>query len=102
MSNDEQNLQHEMGNIRDDSAGPELPYKAWVRAFGVNVCIKSDSPHLLDDAVERAKKALAGNLEIVPVCSTPHEFGLFVDEAGTYVLRQDGNNSRNSQIRKYF
>jgi hypothetical protein len=80
---------------------PEMPHKAWVIAFGVSVCIKSDSVKLLEDAVDRSRKALVGNLEIIPECSTPHEFSLFRDN-GTYVLHHDGQIARHSSNRRYF
>jgi hypothetical protein len=102
MSNIEGQPDAEIDNVDEETPTTELPHKVWARAFGVNLCFMSDNVELLDDATERAKEALVGNLEIIQACSTPHEFGLFVDKEGNYVLRQDRRNARHGRVRQYF
>ena len=99
MSNTEQESQ--LGIERIHKPAPELHHRAWVSAFGVNVCIKSDSVHLLENAVERAEKAFVGNLEVIDECSTQHVFSLYCD-GGNYVLYHEGQIARYSSNRGYF
>ena len=52
-----------------------LPYKTWIRTYGVTIRLESDQEPLLELALQSARKAVVGSLEIVPEQTTAHSFG---------------------------
>ena len=67
-----------------------LPYKAWIRTYGVTIRLESDQEHLLALALQRARKGVVGSLEIVAEQTTAHSFGFYSGNKDKSFLQIDG------------